>query len=79
MSKNVATSSILTPSPYSEDAIFDSRVVERHIAEGRTTQEAYTAYLKSLPDETEEVIQSDLRFHVRGRPLATAGYEEDES
>ena len=72
-------SKILTPSPYSEESLFDERVVERHIAEGRTTKEAYEAYLASLPDETEEVVQSELRFTVRGRPLATAGYEEDES
>lgn len=72
-------SKILAPSPYSAESLFDSRVVERHIAEGRTTKEAYEAYLASLPDETEEGVQSDLRFTVRGRPLATGGYEEDES
>jgi len=72
-------SKILAPSPYSEESLFDSRVVERHIEEGRTTTEAYEAYLASLPDETEEVIHSELRFTVRNRPLATAGYDEDES
>ncbi len=67
------------PTAYTTASLFDSRVVDRHIIEGRTTREAYEAYLAALPDESEEVLHSDLRFTVRGRPLATAGYQEDES
>ncbi len=67
------------PTAYTAECLFDSRVVERHIAEGRTTQVAYDAYLAGLTDEAEEVVESDLRFTVRGRPLATAGYDEDEA
>jgi hypothetical protein len=67
------------PSPYSAESLFDSRVVERHIAEGRTTEAAYKAYLASLPDETEECLQSDLKFVVRGRSLSSGIADEDES
>lgn len=66
------------PLPYSEESLFDERVVERHIAEGRTTREAYAAYLAGLPDDSAEVVESDLRFTVRGRPLATSGIVEDD-
>ena len=63
-----------------EEALFDSRTVERHIAEGRTTREAYEAFLASMPDEADECLDSDVRFVVRGRIMATAapsGEEEE--
>lgn len=59
--------------------LFDARVVDRHIAEGRTTQEAYEAFLASMPDESEEAAPAEVRFVVRGRVLATRGIEEDEN
>lgn len=67
------------PTAYTAECLFDSRVFERHIAEGRITQAGYDAYLAGLTDEAEEVVESELRFTIRGRPLATAGYVEDES
>lgn len=67
------------PTAYSAESLFDSRVVDRHISEGRTTREAYEAYLAGLPDETEEGTLSELRFVVRGRALATNGSDDDES
>jgi len=67
------------PTPYTAESLFDSRVVDRHISEGRTTQEAYQAYLASLPDESAEGTASELRFVVRGRALATNSSDEDES
>ncbi len=70
------------PTPVDE-SLFDGRTVDRHIAEGRTTKEAYEAYLASLPDDTEEAVESEVRFVVRGRVLAThlanQGVEEDEN
>ena len=67
------------PTPYTAESLFDARVVDRHIAEGRTTREAYEAHLASLPDESAEGVPSELRFVVRGRALATNGSGEDES
>jgi len=66
------------PQPYSEESLFDARVVDRHIAEGRTTRAAYEAYLASLPDDAAACSESDLRFVVRNRPMATAGHVEDD-
>jgi hypothetical protein len=34
--------------------LFDIRVVERHISEGRITRKDYDKWLASLPDEAEE-------------------------
>ena len=64
--------------PNTDEALFDSRTVDRHINEGRTTQEAYDAYLAALPDEAAESTDSDVRFVVRGRILATSGTGEED-
>ena len=63
-----------------DESLFDSRTVDRHIAEGRTTREAYDTYLAGLPDDAEDCVESDVRFVVRGRILATtapSGEEEE--
>ncbi len=67
------------PTAYTAASLFDSRVVDRHISEGRTTQKAYDAYLAGLPDEADEGAESELKFVVRGRALATNGSNDDES
>lgn len=59
------------PLPQVDVALFDTRTVERHLVEGRTTQEAYEAHLASLPDDAAECVESDVRFVVRGRTIAT--------
>jgi hypothetical protein len=79
MAKAVTAQVPTAATPSVDDALFDSRVVDRHIKEGRTTQAAYESYLSSLPDESEECVQSDVRFHVRGRILATPGVDEEEN
>lgn len=60
-----------------DESLFDSRTVDRHIKEGRTTQAAYDAFLASLPDDAAECVDSDVRFIVRGRMLATNGITEE--
>ena len=72
-------SKLTLPTPYTAASLFDSRVVDRHIAEGRTTQAAYDAFLASLPDEADEAELSELKFVVRGRALASTGSDDDES
>ncbi|MBM4390827.1 MAG: hypothetical protein FJ090_06865 [Deltaproteobacteria bacterium] len=66
-----------------DESLFDGRTVDRHIAEGRTTREAYEAYLASLPDDTEEATESDVRLVICGRALdthlANQGAEEEEN
>ena len=72
-------SKLTLPTPYTTESLFDARVVDRHISEGRTTQAAHEAYLAALPDEAEEGAPSDLKFVVRGRTLASNGSEDDDS
>ena len=60
-----------------DESLFDSRTVDRHISEGRTTQAAYDAFMAGLPDEADECVDSDVRFIVRGRILATSGITEE--
>lgn len=64
--------------PATPEFLFDARTVDRHIKEGRTTQAEYDAFLASLPDEADEAVDSDVRFVVRGRLLATSGIVEEE-
>ncbi len=73
-----APAALILPTPYTVESLFDSRVVERHIAEGRTTEAAFQAHLDALPDEAAEQVESELRFVVRGRTLATVGSDDDE-
>ncbi len=65
--------------PAIDENLFDARTVDRHIAEGRTTQAAYDAFMASLPDDSEEAAPSEVRFVVRTRVLATRGIEEEEN
>ncbi len=44
----------------SDDKRFDTRLIERHIAQGRVTQEEYDQYLKSLKDSEEKSEKLDL-------------------
>jgi hypothetical protein len=78
MAKPPASPSAAAAGSDVNEALFDSRVVDRHIKEGRTSTEAYEAWLASQPDLSEECAPSDVRFVVRGRALATAGVEEEE-
>ena len=44
------------------ERMFDSRVVERHIARGLVTREQYDAYIASLQDDAEAGEQSEVQF-----------------
>ncbi len=43
-----------------EEKLFDNRLIERHITQGRVTKEEYEAYLKSLKDSSEKSESLDL-------------------
>ncbi len=43
-------------------SLFDVRVVERHISEGRVTRKDYQNHLASLADETEEGEETETRM-----------------
>ncbi len=73
-----APAALVLPTPYTAESLFDSRVVERHIVEGRTTELAFQAHLDALPDDAGEQIESELRFVIRNRILATVGPSDDE-
>jgi hypothetical protein len=48
------------------EALFDNRVVERHIGKGLTDQAAYEAYLASLEDVADKARNSDVKFTHSG-------------
>ena len=41
---------------------FDLRTIERKIKTGEVTQEEYQQYLASLPDESENSTEMDVKF-----------------
>ena len=41
---------------------FDLRTIERKIKTGEVTQEEYQQYLASLPDESENATEMDVKF-----------------
>ncbi len=45
-----------------DESLFDVRVVERNIAEGRITREQYDTWLTSLDDEAEEGAETETRL-----------------
>lgn len=50
--------------------IYDVRLVERHIAEGKITKKDYEAYLRSLEsvEENSETISSRVLFDLPEEP-----------
>ncbi len=45
-----------------DESLFDVRVVERHIADGRITRKQYEAWLAGLEDEAEEGEETETRL-----------------
>ena len=41
---------------------FDLRTIERKIKTGEVTQEEYQQYLDSLPDESENATEMEVKF-----------------
>lgn len=70
-----------TPTLHAGDARFDTRVIERFLAEGRVTREEYEAFLATLEDCEADADVSSVKFVAtassRG-PWTDAGPEEDE-
>ncbi len=65
--------------PSVPEAMFDLRVVERHIHEGRVTQAEYDTFLSGLEDSASNVETSSVSLvtHVRSR-VVQADVAEDE-
>lgn len=57
------------------ESLFDNRVVERNIAAGLVTREEYEAWLASLEDCSEKLVETATQFH-RTQPSRST-YDED--
>lgn len=47
---------------HEKEHLFDSRTVERNIAQGRITREEYNAYLAGLEDSEEQSTKIEAEF-----------------
>ena len=62
------------------EQLFDLRIVERHIQEGKVTQADYDAFLASIEDSAGNVEQSNVSLvtHHRARVTRAEVPEEEE-
>lgn len=52
---------------------FDLRTIERKIKTGEITREEYQQYLDSLPDETENATEMEVKFIYAAEAKAKEG------
>jgi hypothetical protein len=61
------------------DFIYDVRIIERYLREGKITKNEYEEYLKSLPDMTDESCPLIIDDETTGEPEVESNDEKEES
>jgi hypothetical protein len=61
------------------DFIYDVRIIERYLREGKITKNEYEEYLKSLPDMTDESCPLIIDDETTGEQEVESNDEKEES